>query len=81
MQTLRMVTIAPHAYAGHALRAGDEYDCEAQHVAHFEKLGWARRKDAPQNAELPGQAGQNAQNYGTRDMRAARGSRATRATK
>lgn len=32
MDMVRMVTTSEHVYAGRALKAGDEFDCEKQHV-------------------------------------------------
>lgn len=71
---IRMVTTAPHAYAGHALAIGEEYDCEPQHVPHMKKLGWSVEKTAAQQAVPQQAAPQNS--YTTRDMVATRSTRA-----
>lgn len=42
MEMVRMVTTATHAYAGHRLQPGEEYDCEPQHVPVMLKLGWSK---------------------------------------
>ena len=39
---VRMVVMKEHQYRGRRLHAGEEYDCEPQHVSVFERLGWAR---------------------------------------
>lgn len=43
MQMIRMVSIQQHQYAGRRLHAGDEFDCEEQHLDLMRKMGWARR--------------------------------------
>ena len=43
---VRMTAQAEHQYAGRRLRAGDEYDCEEQHVELMRKLGWASPSEA-----------------------------------
>jgi hypothetical protein len=63
MQMVRMVVTAEHQYAGRRLHAGQEYDCEPQHVALMQQHGWARRKD---------EAAAPSQQYQTRDMAAKR---------
>ena len=42
---VRMVATAEHQYAGRRLYAGDEYDCEPQHVPVMLRLGWAAPQD------------------------------------
>lgn len=39
---VRMTVVKEHQYRGKRLRAGEQYDCEPQHVAVFVRLGWAR---------------------------------------
>lgn len=49
---VRMVSEASHVYAGRALKAGDEFDCEPQHVDLMKILKRARvqedKKHEPQ---------------------------------
>lgn len=60
MPMVKMITQSDHVYAGRALRAGDEFDCEPQHVHVMETLGRARVA----KGEVPN-------TYQTRDMSAA----------
>lgn len=43
---VRMVATSEHVYAGRALGAGDEFDCESQHVELMKLLGRACIKEA-----------------------------------
>lgn len=65
---VKMITQSEHVYAGRALRAGDAFDCEPQHVHLMTVLGRART--APQEVPV----------YETRDMvaRTRRGKRLER---
>lgn len=56
-----MVVTAEHRYAGHRLHAGQEYDCEKQHVELMQKLGWAKPVEEP---------GERSASYNTRVMTA-----------
>lgn len=40
---VRMRSESSHVYAGRALRAGEEFDCEPQHVYLMTALGCARK--------------------------------------
>jgi hypothetical protein len=42
MEMIKMVTTAEHQYAGRRLYAGDEFDCEEQHIELMAKMGWAK---------------------------------------
>ena len=42
MEMVKMITTAEHQYAGKRLYAGDEFDCEDQHIELMAKMGWAK---------------------------------------
>lgn len=54
-----MLSESSHVYAGRALRAGDEFECEPQHVHLMTVLGRARKVE-PKVEQV----------YRTRDMQA-----------
>lgn len=60
---VRMVATDQLEYAGRSMVAGDEFDCEEQHVKVFETIKRARVADERKNGL----------SYGTRAMTARRG--------
>lgn len=51
MEMVRMVSTSEHVYAGRRLYAGEEFDCEEQHVDLMAKLGRAKPVQRSQGYE------------------------------
>lgn len=51
MEMIRMVSTSEHLYAGRRLYAGDEFDCEKQHVELMANLGRAKPVEKKQTYE------------------------------
>lgn len=57
--TVKMIVDRAFSYRGHGMKIGQEFDCDPEHVAVFERIGHARRATAAAS-----------QAYLTRDMAA-----------
>ena len=66
LNSVRMVATAEHQYAGRRLYAGDEYDCEPQHVSVMRRLGWAAPVNNKAEEDKP-----KKRRYQRRDLQAA----------